>query len=93
MLTRLREHDRIRLYWGLRPATQIETRHHMIDITALTNQLAEQDRALRKQFAGIVDAETLDPATRAIVETLAVGLAAINERQADLITLLVRTSA
>jgi hypothetical protein len=64
----------------------------MIDITALTSGLAEQDRALREQLAGIAEAAPLDPASRAIVDTLAAGLAAINERQGDLITMMVRTN-
>jgi hypothetical protein len=64
----------------------------MIDITALTNRLAAQDQALREQFATIADAAPLDPAARAIVDTLAAGLTAINERQGDLIMLMVRTN-
>ena len=64
----------------------------MINITELTNRLSEQDSTLRERFARIADAAPLDPADRAIVDTLATGLAAINERQGDLITLIVRTS-
>jgi hypothetical protein len=64
----------------------------VIDITALATQLAEQDRALHERFSQIANAAPLDPASRAIIDTLAAGLAAINERQGNLITLMVRTN-
>jgi hypothetical protein len=64
----------------------------MINITAINDELVEQDSALRDLFANIADQAPLDPSTRAIVDTLAAGLAAIHERQGNLITLMLRTN-
>ena len=64
----------------------------MINITAINDELVEQDGALRGLFANIADQAPLDPSTRAIVDTLAAGLAAIHERQGNLITLMLRTN-
>jgi hypothetical protein len=64
----------------------------MINITAINDELVEQDRALRDLFADIAGQAPLDPSTRAIVDTLAAGLAAIHKRQGNLITLMLRTN-
>jgi hypothetical protein len=64
----------------------------MINITAINDELGEQDRALRDVFADIAAQASLDPSTAAIVNTLAAGLAAIHERQGSLITLILRTN-
>ena len=64
----------------------------MINITAINEELVEQDRALREMLADIADQSPLDPSTRAIVNTLAAGLAALHERQGNLITLMLRTN-
>jgi hypothetical protein len=64
----------------------------MINIAAIDEQLAEQDRTLRDVLSGIAEQAPLDPSTRAIVDTLAAGLAAIHERQGNLITLMLRTN-
>lgn len=64
----------------------------MINITAINDELLEQDRALRNLLAHIAEQAPLDPSTTAIVNTLAAGLAAIHERQGNLITLMLRTN-
>ena len=65
----------------------------MIDVAALNRQLVEQDDALRERFTQIIGSTSADPATRALMELVSAGLAAIHERQGNAITLLVRTSS
>lgn len=64
----------------------------MIDITAVNNQLVGQDEALRATFARASSTVVDDPAMRALIEMLAAGLAAIHERQGNLITLMLQTN-
>ena len=64
----------------------------MINIAAINDELVEQDRALRDLLAHIAEQTPLDSSTTAIVNTLAAGLAAIHERQGNLITLMLQTN-
>lgn len=64
----------------------------MIDIHALNSQLVAQDEALRARFASLTESMSNDDAGRALVEVVAEGLAAIHERQGNLITLMLRTN-
>jgi hypothetical protein len=64
----------------------------MINITAINDELVEQDRSLRDLLADIAEQAPIDPSTRAVIDTLAAGLAAIHERQGNLITLMLRTN-
>ena len=64
----------------------------MINITAINDELVEQDKALRNLLADVAEQTQLDPSTTAIADTLAAGLAAIHERQGNLITLMLRTN-
>jgi len=64
----------------------------MIDITEINNRLADQDQALRDKFSQIAGRLDSDPTTQALVELLSEGLAAIHERQGNLITMLLRTN-
>jgi hypothetical protein len=64
----------------------------VIDIAALNAKMVEQDEALRNQFAQIADQHDADPATRAVLDLIGAGLAAIHERQGNLITLMLQTA-
>jgi hypothetical protein len=64
----------------------------MINITDVNNRLAEQDQALRDTFSQIARRFDSDPNTQALIEVLGEGLAAIHERQGNLITILLRTN-
>ncbi len=64
----------------------------MIDIPALNSKLVAQDEALRRRFAGLIEEMSDDTAGQALVEVVAEGLAAIHERQGNLITLMLRTN-
>ncbi len=55
--------------------------------------VANDHDTLRERFVQIVDASAAEPATRALMELVSEGLAAIHERQGHMITLLVRTSS
>ena len=63
----------------------------MINIPALNKQLIEQDEALRARFAEVAAGTDLDPGMKALLELVGDGLAAIHERQGNMITLLIRT--
>lgn len=65
----------------------------MIDISGVNAKLVEQDEVLRAQFAEIARRVEADPATHALVEVLSEGLAALHERQGNLITLMLQTTA
>ena len=65
----------------------------MINIPALNKQLVEQNEALRSRFADVAASTDLDPAMKALLELVGDGLAAIHERQGNMITLLIRTGA
>ncbi len=64
----------------------------MINIAALNSQLVEQDEALRARFTQITSRVTDDDAMRALAELIGEGLAAIHERQGNMITLMLRTN-
>ena len=64
----------------------------MINVTEVNNRLAEQDQALRDTFAQIARLYDSEPTTQALIELLSEGLAAIHERQGNLITILLRTN-
>jgi hypothetical protein len=64
----------------------------VIDIPALNSKLVAQDEALRTRFAGLIESMSDDTAGQALVEVVAEGLAAIHERQGNLITLMLRTN-
>jgi hypothetical protein len=64
----------------------------MIDIKAIQGQLTTQDEALRARFAEISSKAVLDPTTSALAELMGEGLAAIHERQGDLMMLMLQTS-
>lgn len=64
----------------------------MINIPALNSKLVAQDEALRARFAGLTESMSNDDAGRALVEVVAEGLAAIHERQGNLITLMLTTN-
>lgn len=63
----------------------------MLDIPAINAQLVQQDAALRAVFARAVATGGLDPAMRTLVEAIGEGLAAIHERQGNMITLMLQT--
>ena len=50
------------------------------------------DEVLRARFARLTESMSNDDAGRALVEVVAEGLAAIHERQGNLITLMLRTN-
>ena len=64
----------------------------MIDVPALNSKLVAQDEALRQKFARLIESMTDDRTGQALVEVMAEGLAAIHERQGNLITVMLRTS-
>ena len=64
----------------------------MIDIAALNSQLVEQDKALRARLAGIAGRIVDDAAMTAMAELLGEGLAAIHERQGNMIALMLQTA-
>ena len=64
----------------------------MIDIPALNSKLVAQDDALRQKFADLIEAMPDDNAGQTLVEVVAAGLAAIHERQGNLITMMLRTN-
>ncbi|MGK2954087.1 MAG: hypothetical protein ACSLFI_00185 [Solirubrobacterales bacterium] len=64
----------------------------MIDIPTLNSQFVAQDDALRQTLAKLVAAMTEETSARALVAVVAEGLAAIHERQGNLITLMLRTN-
>ena len=64
----------------------------MIDIPALNSKLVAQDEVLRARFARLTESMGNDDAGRALVEVVAEGLAAIHERQGNLITLMLTTN-
>ena len=64
----------------------------MIDIPALNSKLVEQDNALRQKFADLIAAMPDDHAGSTLAEVVAEGLAAIHERQGNMITLMLRTN-
>lgn len=63
----------------------------MLDIPAINAQLVQQDTALRTVFARAAATEGLDTAMRSLVEAIGEGLAAIHERQGNMITLMLQT--
>ena len=63
----------------------------MIDIADINRRLVEQDHELRARFAGIVSRLGEDPTAHAICELIAEGLAAIHERQGNLVTLMLQS--
>jgi hypothetical protein len=65
----------------------------MINIPDLNKRLIEQDEALRSRFADVAARADLDPSMKALLELVGEGLAAIHERQGNMITLLIRTGA
>lgn len=64
----------------------------MIDIPALNSQLVTQDDVLRQTLEKLVAATTEETSARTLVAVVAEGLAAIHERQGNLITLMLRTN-
>jgi len=64
----------------------------MIDISAINDRLIEQDDALRTRMAALSAQAAVDPSTKVLLELLAEGLAAIHERQGNLITLMLQTN-
>ena len=64
----------------------------MIDVPALNSKLVAQDEALRQKFSCLIESITDDRPGQALVEVVAEGLAAIHERQGNLITLMLRMS-
>ena len=62
----------------------------MIDVTAINAGLVRQNEALQAEFARI-SANAPADATHALIATVVAGLAAIHERQGDMITLMLRT--
>ncbi|MGK2954700.1 MAG: hypothetical protein ACSLFI_03385 [Solirubrobacterales bacterium] len=65
----------------------------MINIPDLNKRLIEQDKALRARFDDVAAGMDLDPGMKALLEVVSEGLAAIHERQGNMITLLIRTGA
>lgn len=64
----------------------------MIDIAALNAQLVAQDDALRAKLAAVIDTMSDDTTGQSLVQVVADGLAAIHERQGNMITLMLRTN-
>lgn len=62
----------------------------MIDVAAINAGLVRQNEALQADLARI-SADASADATRVLIETVAAALAAIHERQGDMITLMLRT--
>ena len=63
----------------------------MIDIPALRQQLAADNAALRSTLEQIANRTALDPATKTLVDLVAVGLVAIHERQALIVDVMLQT--
>ncbi len=64
----------------------------MIDISATNNRLVKQDEALRARMAEISAQPSVDPSMKILIELLGEGLAAIHERQGNLITMMLQIS-
>ena len=64
----------------------------MIDISAINNRLVKQDEALRSRMAEISAQPSVDPSMKILIELLGEGLAAIHERQGNLITMMLQIS-
>lgn len=64
----------------------------MIDISAINNRLVKQDEALRARMAEISAQPSVDPSMKILIELLGEGLAAIHERQGNLITMMLQIS-
>ncbi len=64
----------------------------MINIAEINNRLVQQDEALRTHLAEVAARVEGDSATSAIIEVLSESLAAIHERQGNLILLMLKTN-
>lgn len=64
----------------------------MIDIPAFNARLVAQDAELRSRLNAIADTVSPDDRTAALAQLLVEGLAAIHERQGNLITLMLQTN-
>ena len=64
----------------------------MINITEINNRLVQQDEVLRARLAEVAARIEGDSATSALIEVLSESLAAIHERQGNLILLMLQTN-
>jgi hypothetical protein len=63
----------------------------MINIGAINAQLVDQDSALRDRLAEISRNPSISADTKVVLDLLAEGIAAVHERQGNMITLMLQT--
>ncbi len=63
----------------------------MIDIAAINSTLVQQDSSLRERLAELTEDPSVSASTKALLAMLAEGLAAIHERQGNLIVLMLQS--